>query len=104
MQSNKTKRSGRLAALALAGVLLPGAAAWGQDAIGESVLGRPRPGYDPLGIDLFAGPNDPGSPFVLYPSVTVTGGWDDNVFRDEDNKKDDFFVVVSPSLVLQSDW
>jgi hypothetical protein len=104
MQSSKTKRSGRLAALALAGVLLPGTAAWAQDAVTESVLGRPRPGYDPLGIDLFAGPNDPGSPFILYPSVSVSGGWDDNVFRDENDRKDDFFVLVAPSLLLASDW
>ena len=104
MHVKKKKRSARLATLALAGVLLPGAAAWGQDAVSESVLGRPRPGYDPLGIDLFAGPNDPGSPFVLYPSVTVSGGWDDNVFRDENDKKDDFFLIVAPSLLLASDW
>lgn len=104
MQSSRSRRSGRLAVLALAGVLLPGEAAWAQDAVSESVIGRPRPGYDPLGIDLFAGPNDPGSPFILYPSVTVSGGWDDNVFRDENNRKDDFFVLVAPSLILASDW
>jgi len=104
MKTSLMKRGGVLAAVALAGALLPGAAAWGQDAVSESVLGRPRPGYDPLGIDLFAGPNDPGSPFILYPSITVTGGWDDNVFRTENDRKDDFFVLIAPSLLLASDW
>ena len=104
MLSSRTRRSARVAALALAGALVPETAALAQDAVTESVLGRPRPGYDPLGIDLFAGPNDPGSPFVLYPSITITGGWDDNVFRDEDDKKDDFFVLIAPTLLLASDW
>jgi hypothetical protein len=104
MRSSRTKRRYRLAAVALAGTILGGVPAWGQDAVSESVLGRPRPGYDPLGIDLFAGPNDPGSPFVLYPSITLSGGWDDNVFREDDDKDDDFFLVIAPSLVLASDW
>jgi len=92
------------ATIAFAAALLAAVPAWGQDAVTESVLGRPRPGYDPLGIDLFAGPNDPGSPFILYPSVTLSTGWDDNVFRTENDRKDDFFFVIAPSLVLQSDW
>ena len=104
MRNNRIRRSGGLAAIALAGTILAGMPAWAQDAVSDSVLGRPRPGYDPLGIDLFAGPNDPGSPFVLYPSITLTGGWDDNVFRENDDTDDDFFLVISPSLVLASDW
>ena len=75
-----------------------------QSAEGDSVLGRPRPGYDAMGIDLFAGPKDPGSPFILYPTLDISGGWDDNVFREDTPVEDDFFLVVSPALRLESDW
>lgn len=94
---------GGSAALLLA-ALAPAGAALAQSAEGDSVLGRPRPGYDPLGIDLFAGPKDPGSPFILYPSLDVSGGWDDNVFREDSPREDAFFLRVSPQLVLESDW
>lgn len=79
-------------------------AAYAQDAVGDSVLGRPRPDYDPLGIDLFAGPSDPGSPFILYPSLEISGGWDNNVFREPHHRDDDFFMTVSPEMRLESDW
>lgn len=104
-----TNRRRTLAASAGATVLgllamLQAAPAAAQSAGSDSVLGRPRPGYDAMGIDLFAGPKDPGSPFILYPTLDVSGGWDDNVFRDEDNVEDDFFIKVSPAIALVSDW
>ncbi len=83
---------------------LPTGGLQAQDALGDSVLGRPRPDYDPIGIDLFASPTDPGSPFVLYPSLEVSGGWDDNVFREESGPDSDFFLLLSPEVTLESDW
>jgi len=94
-----------LAVLAgLSGVGLAASGAAAQTAVEDSVLNRPRPGYDALGIDLFAGPTDPGSPFILYPTLDVGGGWDDNVFREETDTDADFFVLVAPALSLVSDW
>jgi hypothetical protein len=100
------RHPGRLAGTALLAVaaLSWSAPADAQSAVDDSVLNRPRPGYDALGIDLFAGPSDPGSPFILYPTLDVAGGWDDNVFRDDSGEKDDFLLKVSPALNLASDW
>ncbi len=84
--------------------ILAAPAAQAQSALEDSVLGRPRPGYDAMGIDLFAGPSDPGSPFILYPALDITGGWDDNVFREDSPRNDDFLLKISPSVALVSDW
>ena len=63
---------------------------------GESVLDRPRPEYDPLGVHL-------GS-FFLYPKLEVDELYNDNVFATQGHKKSDFATVVSPTLDLRSNW
>jgi hypothetical protein len=61
-----------------------------------TVQDRRRPDYDPLGIRA-------GSYFI-YPSLTVEGAYDSNVFADEDDEKDDFFATISPRVDAQSNF
>jgi hypothetical protein len=63
---------------------------------GQSVLDRPRPEYDPLGVHL-------GS-FFLYPKLEVDELYNDNVFAAASRKKGDFVTVASPTLDLRSNW
>ena len=42
--------------------------------------------------------------FRLYPSLDITGMFDDNVFASSSGKKSDYVGVVSPSLELRSVW
>ncbi|MEX0921671.1 MAG: outer membrane beta-barrel protein [Rhodovibrionaceae bacterium] len=70
----------------------------------ESVMSRPRPDYDPLGIPIGGDASDPGSPFILLPRLDTQFGWESNVFREESNPQDDFFVHSEASLNLRSDW
>jgi hypothetical protein len=63
---------------------------------GQSVLERPRPEYDPLGIRL-------GS-FFLYPKAELNELYNDNIFATRRAKKDDFITVLSPVLDLRSNW
>jgi hypothetical protein len=62
---------------------------------GQSVLSRPRPELDPLGIRVGG--------FRFHPSLSVSGGYEDNVFRSTSNKKDDISLVTSPRLHLESE-
>lgn len=61
-----------------------------------TVQERARPDYDPLGIHA-------GS-FFIYPSLTVEGAYDSNVFATEDDEEDDVFATVSPRIAAQSDF
>jgi hypothetical protein len=62
----------------------------------QSVLDRPRPDYDPLGVRL-------GS-FLVYPSAQAAESYDTNVFATTNNQKSDFYTTLSPSVAVQSDW
>jgi hypothetical protein len=61
-----------------------------------TVQERPRPEYDPIGIRA-------GS-FFIYPSLTVEGAYDSNVFATEDDEEDDFFATVTPQIDAQSNF
>jgi len=63
---------------------------------GETVTGRARPQYDPLGVRM-------GS-FVLLPELTVQEQYETNIFFTENNEEDDFITRVMPGLRLRSDW
>jgi hypothetical protein len=63
---------------------------------GQSVLDRPRPEYDPLGLRL--------SSFFLYPRITADEVYNDNVFATKTNTRSDFITVISPTLNLRSNW
>lgn len=63
---------------------------------GDTVLTRPRPEYDPIGIRA-------GS-FFFFPRATVVEEYNDNIFATEHNREDDFITQLSPGLSVESDW
>jgi hypothetical protein len=62
----------------------------------ETVLNRPRPGYDPLGVSLGG--------FLLFPKVAATIVYDDNIYASDIAKKSDGVVTIQPQLSLRSRW
>lgn len=91
-------RIGSVAA-AVSSVALLAAGAWAQTAKEETVLGRPRPDYSPIGIEIGG-----GGLFTLYPKLTVGALFDDNVYREEHNANSDVAALVQPELHVKSDW
>ena len=81
-----------------AGLALVGSTgtALAQPPRGESVIERERPAYDPKGIRV------PG--FLFYPSFTVGELFDTNIYRSQQNTKNDFVTTLNPELKLRSDW
>jgi hypothetical protein len=63
---------------------------------GTTVLNRPRPDYDPLGIRA-------GS-FLIYPSIGVSGTYDSNIFATPSGTQSDFYVTEQPVVMVNSDW
>ncbi|WP_293884084.1 outer membrane beta-barrel protein [Sphingomonas sp.] len=61
-----------------------------------SVLARPRPDYDPLGITV--------NSFNVFPRVDVGVGATNNVFLTNTNTTSDVFAFVNPSFSAKSDW
>jgi hypothetical protein len=61
-----------------------------------TVQDRPRPDYDPLGIRA-------GS-FFIFPSLTLSGQFDDNVFATSDDEDSDVGAIVAPQVDVNSDW
>lgn len=59
------------------------------------VLERERPAYDPKGIPLGG--------FRLFPSLDITGSYDDNVFRLPSSQSD-WFMTFSPAVAVHSEW
>lgn len=57
---------------------------------------RPRPAYDPLGIRA-------GS-FLVFPSLTVSENYDDNVFATPDDEESDFITTLSPRVDVGSNF
>lgn len=62
----------------------------------DSVLTRDRPEFDALGIRA-------GS-FLLFPSLTGSVRYDDNIFADADDEEDDIIYGILPALEAQSQW
>lgn len=63
---------------------------------GDTVTDRARPDYDPRGIRTGG--------FLLFPEMGVSQRYNDNIFADESDTRDDFITVVSPGALLRSDW
>ena len=61
-----------------------------------AVLDRVQPGYAAPGIAV-------GS-FILSPSLSVSGGYDDNIFGTEHDRVADEYVRFRPEASLQSQW
>ncbi|MFT3966543.1 MAG: outer membrane beta-barrel protein [Sphingobium sp.] len=61
----------------------------------ESVTDRPRPEYDPVGVNLGG--------FTLFPSLTLAGGFTDNVYQSS-AKTSSAIATVAPAAILRSNW
>lgn len=61
-----------------------------------SVLDRPRPDYDPLGISVAS--------FKVFPRLDLDVGATNNVYLANADTKSDVFAVVNPSFRANSDW
>jgi len=89
----------RIMATALAAsTALTAVAAWAQSEPGrdDSVLTRERPEFDALGIRA--------GTFLLFPSLTGSVSYDDNIFADADDEEDDIIYGVLPALEARSQW
>jgi hypothetical protein len=60
------------------------------------VQSRARPDYDPLGLRAGA--------FLIYPELSLLGGYDSNVFAEADNEKDAFVTIIRPGISAESQW
>ena len=63
---------------------------------GETVTTRQRPEVIPLGMRV--------GTFLLYPKISVTETYDDNIFRVEEDKDHDLITTIGPEFDLKSDW
>lgn len=63
---------------------------------GKTVVDRPRPELDPLGL--------PVGPFFFYPRAEIDEAYNDNIFASRSATKDDFITVLAPSFDLRSNF
>jgi hypothetical protein len=84
-----------LAAGATASLLAYGAHSQEPDP-NVSVTARPRPDFDPLGIRAGG--------FLIFPSVSVDGTYDDNVFATDEDEEDDFIFTFRPRIDVRSNF
>lgn len=83
-------------ALIAACSLLPAAVAAQQIPPNQGVADRPRPGFEPYGIDV------PG--FTLFPTLATDMLATDNFRASNTNRESDVYLVVAPEARLRSDW
>lgn len=95
MNTRRMPRLLVLAAGATAMLLADGAYAQEPDP-NVPVTARPRPEYDPLGIRAGG--------FLIYPSVSVDGTYNDNIFADDDDEEQDFIIAVQPQISVRSNF
>lgn len=70
----------------------------------DAVMQRPREDYDPIGLAVPMPGSDPSlvGSTLLFPALTVTSGYEDNVYRTADDETADFFTSFEPELQLQT--
>ena len=61
-----------------------------------SVLQRPRPDYDSLGISL--------GEFQILPSLTVAPQYDSNIFATQTGAVSDLITAIQPAVSVRSNW
>ena len=93
-----TRRMPRLLPLAAAAVAsLVAYGAEGQEPNPNvPVTARARPDFDPLGIRAGG--------FLIFPSVTLDGAYNDNIFATEDNEESDFIFTFGPRIDVRSNF
>jgi hypothetical protein len=84
-----------LAAAAMASLVAYGAEGQEPDP-NVGVTSRPRPDYDALGIRAGG--------FLIYPSTSINGQYNDNIFATKDNEEDDFIFTFSPQIAVRSNF
>ena len=84
-----------VAAGAVASLVAYGAAGQEPDP-NVPVTSRPRPAYDALGIRVRG--------FLIYPSTSVQGAYDDNILATNDDEEDDFIFTISPQIAVRSNF
>jgi hypothetical protein len=95
VNTRRLSRSLPLAAAAMASLLAYGAQGQEPDP-NVSVASRPRPDYDPLGIRAGG--------FLIFPSTTVGGEYNDNIFATKDDEEDDFIFTFNPQIAFRSNF
>jgi hypothetical protein len=84
-----------LAAAAMASLVAYGAEGQEPDP-NVSVAARSRPDFDPLGIRAGG--------FLIYPSVSVDGQYNDNIFASDDNEESDVIFTFRPRIAARSNF
>jgi hypothetical protein len=94
-----------LGGTALAGLMpFTGAQAQSQEVASEyfkrdrsiSVAQRPQPEFGPLGI--------PAGGFIVYPQLTLSTAYDDNIYASRIGEADDVIFDIQPEARIQSRW
>ena len=60
------------------------------------VLDRPRPDYQALGVEAGG--------FAIFPSLTISPEYDDNIFAADHNRVGDEVTLISPQVQVRSNW
>ncbi|MDF2097535.1 outer membrane beta-barrel protein [Aquibaculum arenosum] len=63
---------------------------------GVPIYERSRPELEPLGLRAGA--------FMIRPSLSVGGEYNDNIYATKNNRESDFISRVTPNVSVQSDW
>jgi hypothetical protein len=84
-----------LAAAAVASLVAYGAEGQEPDP-NVPVTARARPDFDPLGIRAGG--------FLIFPSVTLDGAYNDNIFATDDNEESDFIFTFGPRIDVRSNF
>src|SRR3546814_8720288 len=82
------------AAVLCVAVAMPVQAQEGDEPV--AVFDQPREGLDPKGLDLGG--------FRLFPSLTVSETYEDNIFAEEDDEEADFITAIPGGALLRSEW
>lgn len=95
MNSRHMPRLLAVATGAVVGLVAYGAAGQEPDP-NVPVTSRARPDYDPLGIRVRG--------FLIYPSTTIQGAYDDNILATNDDEEDDYIFTISPRIAVRSNF
>lgn len=67
-----------------------------QDARGQSVMERARPGYDAAGIRAGG--------FMVYPEASISESYNDNIYATPNSTEEDFITTLAANVRVNSTW
>lgn len=67
-----------------------------QDARGQTVMERARPGYDAAGIRAGG--------FMIYPEASISESYNDNIYATPNNEEEDFITTLAARVNVNSTW